>query len=147
MDDFALRTCGYQDLGQIRAIEKASFPDRPYSEFDFVSYLLLARSGFIVACKDRLVVGYVITIHQGREGLIQSIAVSPEFRGRGIGEMLMTSAINHLASNFHRTYLKVDVNHKSAIRLYHKLSFNETGNVTNKYYPNGDDAIEMVREP
>lgn len=144
--DFTLRTCGYRDLDQIRAIEKASFPDRPYTKFDFVYYLLLARSGFIVACKGRLVIGYVIAIHQGRDGLIQSIAVSPEFRGRGVGEMLMTSAINHLAGNSHRVYLKVDVNHKGTIRLYHKLSFNETGKVTKKYYPNGDDAIEMVRE-
>ena len=93
-----------------------------------------------------MVIGYVIAIHQGRDGLIQSIAVSPEFRGRGVGEMLMTSAINHLAGNSHRVYLKVDVNHKGTIRLYHKLSFNETGKVTKKYYPNGDDAIEMVRE-
>jgi len=58
----------------------------------------------------------------------------------------MTSGVNHLARNFRRVYLKVDVNHTNTISFYHKLSFNETGSVTKKYYPNGDDAIEMVKE-
>jgi ribosomal protein S18 acetylase RimI-like enzyme len=64
-----------------------------------------ARDGFIVACKKDLVVGYVIATDRAGEGLIQSIAVSPEFRQRGIGEMLMRSAMGHLARRFERVYL------------------------------------------
>jgi ribosomal-protein-alanine acetyltransferase len=127
-------------------VEKASFPERPYSRLDFVSLLLIAREGFIVASKDGLVVGYVIATSQGREGAIQSIAVSPDFRREGIGETLMRSAINHLAGKSDRIRLLVDVDNQSAIRLYHKLSFEETGKVVRKYYPNGNDAIEMAKE-
>lgn len=142
---YVLRTCEFRDLDQVNQVEKASFPDRPYSKVDFVSYLLIAGEGFIVACKDGSVIGYVIAMRQGREGMIQSIAVSPEFRRKGIGEMLMKSAISRLTGRFKRLYLLVDANNERAIRLYHKLSFSETGKIIKKYYPNGDDAVEMVR--
>jgi ribosomal-protein-alanine N-acetyltransferase len=99
-----------------------------------------------VAGKDGSVIGYVIAVSRGREGSIQSIAVSPESREKSVGEILMESAIDHLAGRCERVYLLVDVNNERAIRLYHRLSFNETGNVIRRYYPNGGDAIEMARE-
>jgi ribosomal-protein-alanine N-acetyltransferase len=143
---YVLRTCGFRDLDQVSKVETASFPDSPYSTLDFVSCLLMARDGFVVACKDGPVVGYVIAMRRGQEGSIQSIAVLPEFRGKGIGEALMRSAISHLAGRFKQAYLLVDVNNERAIRLYRKLSFSDTGKVIRGYYRNGDDAIEMVRE-
>jgi ribosomal-protein-alanine N-acetyltransferase len=141
-----LRTCEFRDLDEVSKVEEASFPDRPYSKLDFVSCLLVAREGFTVACKGGLVVGYVIAMRQGKEGSIQSIAVSPESRERGIGEVLMRSAIDHLAGKCKRVNLLVGANNEKAIRLYRKLSFNETGNIIKEYYPNGDDAVEMARE-
>jgi len=141
-----LRACEFRDLDQVGRVEEASFPDRPYSRMDFVSCLLVAREGFIVACKGGSVIGYVIAVRQGREGMIQSIAVSPELREKGVGEMLMKSAIDHLAGRFKRVSLLVDANNEKAIRLYRKFAFSETGKTIKKYYPNGDDAIEMVKE-
>ncbi len=41
--------------------------------------------------------------------------------------------------------LLVDVKNETAIRLYRRLSFEETGKVVEGYYPNGDDALEMAR--
>jgi len=113
---------------------------------DFVYFLLIAGEGFIVASKDGAVVGYVIVMSRKREGSIQSIAVSPDSRGKGIGESLMRSAIDHLAGKSERVHLLVDVNNERAIRLYRKLSFVETGKVVKEYYPNRDDAVEMAKE-
>ncbi len=144
---YVLRACEFRDLGQVDRIEKDSFPDHPYSRLDFVSYLLIAREGFfVVASKEGSVVGYVIALRRGREGSIQSIAVLPDSRGKGIGRMLMESAINHLAGKSDRVHLLVDVNNEEAIRLYRKLSFAETGKIVKRYYPNGDDAVEMAKE-
>jgi [ribosomal protein S18]-alanine N-acetyltransferase len=143
---FVLRACDFKDLDQVSQVEKASFPDRPYSKLDFVYCMSVAREGFIVACKDGPVIGYVIATGQGEVGSIQSIAVSPRYRERGVGEALMRSAIDHLAGRFERVCLLVDAKNEKAIRLYRELSFGETGNVFEKYYPNGDDAIEMARE-
>jgi ribosomal protein S18 acetylase RimI-like enzyme len=58
----------------------------------------------------------------------------------------MRSAIDHLAGKCERMHLLVDANNETAIRLYHKLSFEETGRVVKKYYPNGGDAVEMARD-
>jgi len=143
--DVVLRACKSSDLDQVCRVEKASFPERPYSKLDFAYCLLLAREVFLVASKDGQLVGYVIAI-QGREGKIRSIAVSPESRGKGIGEMLMSSAVDQLAGRSERVTLLVDLENESAIRLYRKLSFSETGRVVRSYYPNGHDAIEMVKQ-
>jgi ribosomal-protein-alanine N-acetyltransferase len=113
---------------------------------DFLSCLLAAREGFVVACKEGSVVGYVIAMGKGGEGMIQSVAVSPESRGKGIGEMLMRAALGHLARRFRRAFLLVDAGNEGAIRLYHRLAFKETGRTIEGYYPNGDDAVEMVKE-
>jgi ribosomal-protein-alanine N-acetyltransferase len=142
----ALRRCEMADLSQVSRVERASFPDHPYTKVDFVAYLLIAREGFMVASDRGSVVGYVIAISQGGEGSIQSIAVSPEARGKGIGEMLMRSAIDHLSGRAARVRLLVAAGNDAAIGLYRKLSFEETGKVVAKYYPDGDDALEMARE-
>ncbi|HUH99602.1 MAG TPA: N-acetyltransferase [Nitrososphaerales archaeon] len=144
---FTVRTFELKDLGQILTIEKESFPDQPYGGLDFLSYSLTSREGFMVACSNEgLVVGYAIAEARGLEGSIQSIAVSPPFRGRGIGEMLMRNALEYLAKWCVRARLLVDVENASAIRLYLRLSFEKTGRVVERYYPNGNDAIEMTRE-
>jgi [ribosomal protein S18]-alanine N-acetyltransferase len=143
---YELRACEFRDLAQVGRIERASFPERPYTRLDFAAYLLIARDGFIVASKDGSVVGYVIALSQRREGSIQSIAVSPESRGKGVGELLMRSAVGHLAGRCDRIHLLVDANNETAIRLYRKLSFEETGKVVKRYYPSGGDAVEMARE-
>ena len=140
-----LRACEFKDLAQVVQIERASFPERPYTRLDFAYYLLTARDGFVVASRDGSVVGYVIALSRGREGSIQSIAVSPESRGKGVGELLLRSAIGHLAVRCVRVHLLVDASNEAAIRLYRKLSFEETGKVVKGYYPNGGDAVEMAR--
>lgn len=134
------------DLPQVSKVERASFPDRPYTRLDFVAYMLIAREGFIVASDRGSVVGYVIALSQGGEGSIQSIAVSPEARGKGVGELLMRSALDHLSARSSRVRLLVAAGNDAALRLYRKLSFEETGKVFAKYYSDGDDALEMDRE-
>ncbi|MDA4116421.1 MAG: GNAT family N-acetyltransferase [Thaumarchaeota archaeon] len=143
---YELRACELRDLAQVGQIERASFPERPYTRLDFAYFLLVARDGFIVASKDGSVMGYVIATARGREGSIQSIAVSPESREKGVGELLLRSAIDRLAGRCGRVHLLVDAGNEAAIHLYRKLSFEETGKVVKGYYPNGGDAVEMVRK-
>jgi [ribosomal protein S18]-alanine N-acetyltransferase len=140
-----LRPCEFKDLPRVGQIERASFPERPYTRLDFAYYLLVAREGFIVATEDGQVTGYVIALSQGGEGSVQSIAVSPDSRRKGVGELLMRGAIAHLSGKAGRAHLLVSAKNEAALRLYRKLSFEETGRVVRRYYPNGDDALEMSR--
>ena len=142
----SLRPCTYADLGQICAIEQESFPKGPYPQIVFANLLALAGRGFIVACSGGSVVGYVVGTSAGGEGMIQSMAVTPSLRRRGVGARLMESVIEHLSEKHGRISLLVDASNEAAIRLYRKSGFSETGRVSRGYYPNGDDAIEMSRE-
>jgi ribosomal-protein-alanine N-acetyltransferase len=145
LNGFLLRACELDDLGQVAELERDAFPQRPYSRLDFAYYLLAAREGFIVASKDGLVAGYVIVVSKGREGWVQSIAVRPSLRRKRVGEALLRSAIDHIAGKAERIRLLVAADNAGAIRLYRKLSFEETGRVVRRYYPNGSDAVEMAR--
>jgi ribosomal-protein-alanine N-acetyltransferase len=143
-NDFTLRACRYRDLNHILALEEVAFADSPYSRPDFIYLLRRARDGFMIAEEDGRLLGYVIAVGEGGVGMIQSIAVSPEFRKKGVGEVLMKSAVDHLAK-YEQICLLVDTNNMAAISLYYKFSFEETGRIIKGYYRNGDDAVEMVR--
>jgi len=145
MSSLALRNCQHQDLDQILAIEQASFADSAYSRADFVYLIESAKGGFIVAEGNDHLMGYVVALSEGGTGIIQSIAVSPDLRRKGIGSALLKSAVDFL-SELERIWLLVDLNNEAAISLYHRFSFMETGRIIKRYYRNGADAIEMVRK-
>ena len=144
MSDFKLGTFESDDLDQIVAIEKASFPD-PYPRIVFAWFKSRVGEGFIVARKDGRVVGYLISeVWRGR-GHIVSMAVAADCRRMGIGEAMARKSIDRLAGRVKQVYLEVHPSNKAGILLYHKLSFEETGRVRKRYYPDGEDAIEMAR--
>ena len=143
--EFELAPFRLEDLEQVLELEEASFPDDAFSEEIFLSQMAVSPRGFIVARRGGSVVGYVLATERRGQGLIMSIAVSPEFRRRGLGTLLMSSALSYLATKFKAVYLQVDAEHEETIRFYRKHSFVETGRVLKRYYPNGHDALEMVR--
>ena len=49
-----------------------------------------------VAEADREIVGAVLCGHDGRRGFIYHLAVSPRYRGRGIGKMLLNDCVRLL---------------------------------------------------
>jgi ribosomal protein S18 acetylase RimI-like enzyme len=140
-----LRPCRFQDLGQVEIIERNSFSYRPYSRTDFTWFLSRAQVTFLVTCANDSPVGYVIALGQPRgDGVIQSIAVLPEFRGRSIGQELMKAAMQRLSA-CKRVELLVEVGNESAISLYRKFAFRETGRVIKRYYGE-KDALELAWE-
>jgi len=141
VDAVSIRPCCHQDLKRVFSIERESFPD-PYTESVFGFFMQDPQSYFVVACVGEDIVGYVIATRGPGEGLIQSIAVSARCRGRSIGGMLMKSAMDYLASCRRVTLLASKTNN-SAIRLYRSFSFRETGRVFERYYPDGEDALEF----
>jgi [ribosomal protein S18]-alanine N-acetyltransferase len=141
--DVEIRTFRNEDLDQVIAIEKASFPD-PYTEPFFWFLKLKAGNGFIVAEKERIV-GYAISENRRGRAHIISMAVSPDSRRAGIGESLVQELINRLSPEVTEFYLEVRPSNGAAILLYEKLSFRKTGRVKKRYYPDGEDALVMVR--
>jgi ribosomal protein S18 acetylase RimI-like enzyme len=51
-----------------------------------------------VAVVDEAIVGCVMCGHDGRRGYLQHLAVSPNYRRRGIGSALVDECLTHLAT-------------------------------------------------
>ena len=142
--NYAIRGCRISDLQAVAKIEKVSFPD-PYDKATFLRFLVWENEGFLVAEDQGRIVGYVIASSGHGSGLIASIAVSPNYTRMGIGSTLMRAALGYLIGKVREVKLQVSVTNTSALDLYVKFSFRETGRIP-RYYPNGDDAVLMMRQ-
>jgi ribosomal-protein-alanine N-acetyltransferase len=78
------------------------------------------------------------------EAHITTIAVRPQFRGRGLGEMLLV-ALGEIAMGLHARWLtlEVRVSNSLAQSLYHKYGFKEAGIRKRYYSDNQEDAMIM----
>lgn len=75
--------------------------------------------------------------------LIQ-IATRPDARRRGAARSLMTTLIRHAGEHKARlVLLEVRRANRAAIRLYREFGFCAMG-VRRAYYPDGEDAVEMM---
>jgi ribosomal-protein-alanine N-acetyltransferase len=132
-----------KDLEQVLAIEEASFPS-PWSWKSFETELRKDFSVSIVADVDDRVVGYLIGWFIADEIHIANIAVHPEWRKRGIGELLIHEIVK-MGRGHSWIGLEVRRSNRAARSLYSKLCFREVGVRKNYYAQEGEDAILMVR--
>lgn len=82
------------------------------------------------------------------EGHITTIAVAPEYRGRGIGELLLNGLIDQ-ALDLHADVLTLEVRVSNVVaqQLYLKYGFRPAGTRPRYYTDNGEDALIMWTEP
>jgi ribosomal-protein-alanine N-acetyltransferase len=80
------------------------------------------------------------------EAHISTIAVHPDFRQHGIGEILLQWALRealHLDAQL--VTLEVRVSNHKAINLYEKYGFEVVGRRAHYYRDNNEDALLMTR--
>jgi ribosomal-protein-alanine N-acetyltransferase len=88
-------------------------------------------------------VGYCLFWHVVDELHLLNVAVAPEARRRGIGLALMNDLFAYAAEHDAvRILLEVRATNAPAIAMYEKLQFTRF-NVRERYYADGEDAIEM----
>lgn len=89
-------------------------------------------------------VAFLVSWHVADELHILNIATRPDRRRRGIGRALMLDAIEFARQKHLRLILlEVKRTNRPAIELYRGLRFSAIG-IRPKYYPDGEDALEMV---
>ncbi|MFZ3208897.1 MAG: ribosomal protein S18-alanine N-acetyltransferase [Geobacteraceae bacterium] len=134
------------DLDDILAIETASFP-YPWSRTHFLDELNSPYAYPLVAfCSEGRLAGYICHTFLLDEGHIMNVAVHHDFRGRGVGSMLVERVIGECRekeAEFIR--LEVRISNHPAIALYRRFGFVETGR-RKLYYHGGEDAILMEYE-
>lgn len=79
------------------------------------------------------------------EAHICTLAVHPESRGRGLGELLLLTLLEQAKRlGAHRVTLEVRVSNLAALGLYHKLGFRIESRHRHYYADNGEDAFIMA---
>ena len=97
---------------------------------------------------EDLIVGFVGLWYMVDEAHIVSIGVRSEYRGLGLGELLLISAIEQAIETESRVVtLEVRVSNYVAQNLYKKYSFTERGVRRGYYSDNREDALIMTTEP
>ena len=130
----------------IAQLEKLCFSD-PWSENSIASELDNRLSFWLVAEQEGTVVGYVGSQTVLGETDMMNLAVHPDYRRMGIGELLVLELIKNLAEQgSHSLMLEVRASNSGAIALYEKLGFIQVGIRKNYYRNPREDAMIMRKE-
>jgi len=144
LNDFLIRDMTVDDIEEVVKIEHLSFKT-PWTYEAFLSELTKNKvARYRVIEKDKKIVGYYgIWLLYG-EGHITNIAVHPEYRGIGLGNMLLEDIISLSKENgISALTLEVRVGNSVAINLYKKYGFVEVAKRKGYYSDTGEDAIIM----
>lgn len=141
-----LRLATAGDLDAIMALERASFPTDAWSESTMAAELTGEHGHYLVDEQEGRVVGYggLRALRGGSDADIQTIALSPENRGRGRGRTLLRALIAEAVSRGARElFLEVRADNPVAEGLYRSEGFAELGRRPRYYQPDDVDAIVM----
>lgn len=143
MEKIEIRHYSPEMLRDVIAIERASF-SCPWSLESFEQAGTMENSIFLTVCEGGMAVGFGCILLAAEEGELVDIAVSPEYRKRGLGQMLMTALLEKAAERGTEVlYLEVRQSNTPARSLYEKNGFAAIG-VRKKYYKNPvEDAVLM----
>lgn len=145
---FRLRPMRLADLDAVMAIERQSFPT-PWPRNGYEHELTANPNAHysVLVGPDEEVVGYAGQWLVAGEGHISIMAVDPSLRGRGLGELLLSSLIvqaEELGAD--RVLLEVRTGNRTALSLYRKYKFEVVGRRPRYYRDTGEDALLMTLE-
>lgn len=137
-----LRPWEERDLQTLSEMENRCFAD-PWTKAMLGDCLKYPIYHTFLAEEGGQVCGYGCLIVVFEDAEIANIAVDIPYRGRGIGEKLL-SAMHETAKALgaKQSLLEVRVSNAPAIGLYEKLGYERYG-VRKKYYADGEDAFVM----
>lgn len=140
-----LRTAGPKDFGPIMAIERATFPTDAWSGSMMAAELAAPHRHYLVAvAEDGALDGYagLFAPIGADQADIQTIAVVPRARRRGLGRALMDALLAEAARRAAReVLLEVRADNPGAQALYADLGFEQIAVRPTYYQPDGVDAL------
>lgn len=146
-----VRGMAIADLRTVLDIDRLSFP-LPWSERTYKYELNENPSSYMYVVeiqegRNRKVVGYVGFWFIVDEAHISTLAVHPDYRGYGLGELLFQTAIDDAEQlNAKIITLEVRISNQIAINLYRKHDFKVVGSRPRYYRDNNEDALLMTRD-
>lgn len=135
------------DVDDVQEIEKGCF-SVPWSRESFEHEITENKCArYLVIELDGRVVAYAGTWLVIDEAHITNVAVHPDFRGRGYGELVMRELMQ-LSSDTGMVWMTLEVRRSNVVAqsLYHKLGFIDVGYRKRYYEDNREDALIMACE-
>jgi ribosomal-protein-alanine N-acetyltransferase len=132
------------DLNGVRDLENLSFDLDSWPLIEMIGVLTLPSIERWKAVADDKIVGFVACdVRRGqRTAWIATVAVHPDYRGRGIGDQLMQIAEERCGMP--RMRLSVRVTNLNAQALYRRRGYAQV-DVWPDYYAGGEDALVMEK--
>lgn len=133
-----------EDARELSYLELEIFPS-PWSENSLRSCLELANVEGEAAVMDGHLAGYLFVQYAFEEVHILNFGVREKHRNKGIGKLLLSRFLNRAqARGAQVCFLEVRMSNHRAQRLYFTHGFAPLS-VRRKYYPNGEDALILVK--
>ena len=142
-----IETMRWWDIDAIMAIERDVFDSTAWSPAQFWSELAQPDRTYVVARQDERIVGYAGLMARRPTADVQTIAVAPARRWRGIARAMLTRLLYVAeASDCSEVLLEVRADGVEAITLYQSEGFEVIARRTDYYGPE-QDALIMRRRP
>ena len=169
-ESYTLRYMRSEDIPQVVELDRLSFP-LPWSSRSYLFEItdntashMVTLEEAVAAAQPRGLLGVlrrlgtpsVATNVAGYAGMwlidgeahISTIAVHPNLRGKGLGEILLSGMLARSVNlNAVISVLEVRVSNSNAIALYRKYEFDIVGRRKNYYRDNNEDAYLMHLAP
>jgi ribosomal protein S18 acetylase RimI-like enzyme len=142
-----VRTAEIGDVPKLVAIETRCFETDRVSARSFRHLLRHAHSINLVATVDSAVVGYVTVLLRKGSHLarVYSLAVDPQWQGRGIGTRVLEAAEGRAAiAGCRRLRLEVRTDNDRAVRQYERAGYVQIGEKAG-YYEDGETALRFEK--
>ncbi|MBI5409947.1 MAG: ribosomal protein S18-alanine N-acetyltransferase [Nitrospirae bacterium] len=144
MEGIIIREMSSGDLPEVHALEDQCY-STPWSINSFKHELQNKDAILKAAVLNHHIIGYVCVRTILDMTHLLNLAVSPEFRRKGVGSMLLLEVIKDLKRLKPGIKLTLEVrqSNTAAVKLYEGFGFKATGKRTGYYQKPHDDAVIM----
>ncbi len=133
------------DLKEVYFINKQSFTSDAWLLEAFKREFELPYSYKFVLESRGSIIGYIILWIIDKEATIMTFAIKKEYRGKGLGKLLLKKVMERIKTVADRIVLDVRKSNIKAIRLYKSLGFRIIKE-RKRFYSDGEDAFMMIKE-
>jgi len=145
-EQVVIRKAQKADLRRIAKIEAAVYTiEGPWAYDDFVADYESEGRYYLVATVDEKIIGYSACYIEDGSGELTMNTVLPEWRGKGIGTLMLEKRLQWLDERVTKIELQTHMHNTSVQQGYLKHGFVPT-KVLKDYYGDGIDAQEMRRK-
>ena len=134
------------DFLELVKLEQETFPLDAYTPEMLRKRISKYTEGFWIALRDDKIIGYIAAWIINRQARIDTMAVAAEHRNKGIGLLLLRTALEHFTEKgYYNVELEVRPSNIAAIQLYKKFGFKVVGLKPRYYKADNSDALLMRR--